>query len=145
MSCPRSPSAARALCACLAAVIAALLTMAGPARADHTDPGGMLSATPEEGTGPQQGLAFGAGQWTHVTQFPANPGSDLFFWRRGGATFASAGTLGQDLVQHVGQRIIRLADADGTVNPRWVADHGSAACSSADIRDGTLGLQHESR
>ncbi|HVM12418.1 MAG TPA: hypothetical protein VM638_08090 [Actinomycetota bacterium] len=119
--------------------IVALGLTATPAAGDHTDPRDPLSPT-SPGL-PGNGIVQGAGRWEHIRNFPPNPGSDLEFFRKGGDIYASTGTLGQGEAGHVGQRIIRLTH-NGAVNPTWVADHGSAACRTANPT-GTLGLQHD--
>jgi hypothetical protein len=122
-----------------------------PAAADHTTPPGPLSSNTETS---QAGLAFGIGgipavpnPFTHITNFPANPGSDMIMFRkRVGSTrelYASNGTLGGGDEQHVGQRIIRLTSNGGnTVDPTWIADHGSANCPGTGST-GNTGLQHD--
>jgi hypothetical protein len=123
----------------IVSVLAILGAFAFPAAADHTDPDTPLSPIQ---SAPQAGHATGAGTWEHVRHFPANPGSDLWFFEKNGATFASAGTLGQGEQAHVGQRIVQLLNADGQLDVQWVADHGSAACETRNP-GGTLGLQHD--
>lgn len=123
-------------------VLVALLvaSVAAPAAADHTDPRTPLASF--DGEMPAEGaLVRGAGTWEHIKNFPANPGTDLDFFRKGGDVYASSGTLGQGNEQHVGQRFIRLVK-DGKVAPEWVADHGSAACPTTNP-SGTTGLQHD--
>ena len=121
-----------------------------PAAADHTTPPGPLSANTET---TQVGTAYGANglpavpsPFTHITNFPANPGSDMILFRKQvGATrelYASNGTLGGGDEQHVGQRIIRLTSNGGnTVDPTWISDHGSANCAGGST--GNTGLQHD--
>jgi hypothetical protein len=116
-----------------------ILPLGAPALADHTDPSEPLAET----TGPPaDGLAEGVGTWTHLVNFPANPGTDLEFIRKGEAVYSSSGTLGQGDEQHVGQRILQLVDEKGKVAPEWLADHGSAHCTTGDPA-GTTGLQHD--
>jgi hypothetical protein len=122
-----------------------------PAAADHTTPPGPLSSNTET---TQAGLQFDANglpavpqPFTHITNFPANPGSDMILFRKTvGATrelYASNGTLGGGDEQHVGQRIIRLTSNGGnTVDPTWIADHGSANCPGTGST-GNTGLQHD--
>lgn len=109
--------------------------------ADHKAPPGPFSANTE--TSGHVGLTFGTGTWTHISNFPANPGSDFALFRRNRELYASSGTLGQGDVQHVGQRITQLTTNQGTVvNPTWIADHPSASCATSNP-SGTLGLQHD--
>ena len=124
------------------AVLAMLAVVLGavPAAADHTNPREPLSSTEDPGT--TELLTRGAGNWRHIRNFPPNPGTDVMtFWKRG-RLFASAGTLGQANGQHVGQRLIMLINKKDKVRPRWVADHGSANCPTANP-GGTTGLQHD--
>jgi hypothetical protein len=108
-----------------------------PAGADHTNPRTPLSPT---GSNPGVGaITRGAGTWTFIKNFQANPGTDLKFFGADGDIYASSGTLGGGNEGHVGQRIIRLTE-DGVVSPQWVADHGSAKCNPAT---GVTGLQHD--
>ncbi|HEX2031610.1 MAG TPA: hypothetical protein VHL78_09440, partial [Actinomycetota bacterium] len=124
-----------------------------PARADHTNPN-----TPQwltNGVAPGTGIARGAGTWTFLENFAANPGSDLKFFEKNGDLYSSSGTLGQGVTTaassapqpFIGQRILRLIDREvvngqvtETVDPTWVADHGSAKC---DINTAVTGLQHD--
>lgn len=123
-----------------ALVAGALVVGAGlPASADHTNPREPLSDTTNP---PAEGLPMGEGVWTHIKSFPPNPGTDLEFFQKGPITFSSSGTLGQANANHVGQRILRLVNRKGKVNPKWVADHGSANCPTANPQ-GTTGLQHD--
>lgn len=116
-----------------------LVAPAIPAAADHTKPREPLSEL--EGA-PTDGVPLGEGTWTHIMNFPPNPGTDLEFFKVGKLVYSSSGTLGQADNQHVGQRILRLINKKGKVAPRWVADHGSANCPTANPA-GTLGLQHD--
>jgi hypothetical protein len=121
---------------------AGLIASLGPvASADHLSPPGPFSPTTES---TQAGAPFGTGTWTHITNFPPNPGSDFALFRgRDREIYASSGTLGGGDEGHVGQRITRLTNNQGNVvNPTWVADHGSANCSGAG-NTGNLGLQHD--
>jgi hypothetical protein len=119
----------------------ALITfpLASTAWADHTNPRTPLS--PITSISPDPAITRGAGTWTFIKNFQANPGTDLRFFTRGNDIYASSGTLGQGLEAHVGQRIIRLT-VNGVVNPQWAADHGSAACLTENPA-GTTGLQHD--
>lgn len=127
----------------LALVAANLIAMGGPALADHTNPRVPLSPT-EPGEPGVPANVRGDGTWTFIRNFPANPGTDLEFFRRAGKTWSTSGTLGQADEDHVGQRILRLVKRDGSVAPRWSADHGSANCPTANP-GGTLGLQHDAQ
>ncbi len=121
-------------------IAGAALVAAPTASADHTnprEPQSSIMGPPAEG-----GVPAGEGEWTHIEHFPPNPGTDLEFFNKGRVTFASSGTLGQASVNHVGQRILRLINRKGKVKPKWVADHGSAHCPTANP-SGTLGLQHD--
>ena len=138
-----------AFCSLVTSLIALLLAMATPAEADHTNPRTPLA--PTAGT-PTTGIVRGAGTWRHVANFPggASPaltggGTDLEFFTPAGTTdlFGAFGTLGQDQVGSVGQRILQLTSG-GAVAPRWVADHGSAHCATSNP-SGTTGLQHDSQ
>ncbi|MDQ3986187.1 MAG: hypothetical protein M3280_06770 [Actinomycetota bacterium] len=116
-----------------------ILGLGLPAMADHTNPKEPLSNT----TGPPaEGIPLGEGEWTYIKGFPPNPGTDLRFFKKGPVTYASSGTLGQADEEHVGQRILRLVNRHGIVRPKWLADHGSANCPTANP-GGTLGLQHD--
>jgi hypothetical protein len=116
-----------------------VLPLASVALADHTNPRTPLS--PTSGIPPASAITRGAGTWTFIKNFQANPGTDLKFFTKGKDIYASSGTLGQGEEAHVGQRIIRLT-ANGVVNPQWVADHGSANCLTENPV-GTTGLQHD--
>jgi hypothetical protein len=124
-----------------------IASLTSPASADHTTPPGPLAANTETTqTGVQVPLEVPP-RWQHITNWPANPGSDLALFRRQvGATreiYASMGTLGGGDEQHVGQRIVRLTSNGGNVlDPTWVADHGSANCPGTGST-GNLGLQHD--
>jgi hypothetical protein len=120
-------------------LILMVLPLASVALADHTNPRTPLS--PTTGNPPLAAITRGAGTWTFIKNFQANPGTDLKFFTKGKDIYASAGTLGQADVNHVGQRIIRLT-VNGVVSPQWVADHGSAHCTTENPA-GTTGLQHD--
>ena len=131
-----------------ALTVLVLVPLAAPAAADHTNPRTPLS-TPIPGA-PPAGTPRGQGEWTFITNFKQNPGTDLRFFKRmvrlkSGKvrtdTYASAGTLGQAAAEHVGQRILRLLTG-GTLAPQWWADHGSAHCETNNP-GGTTGLQHD--
>lgn len=124
----------------LAGALALVLIIGTAAVADHTDPRTPLSATDDPGT--TELLTFGEGTWEFIQNFPPNPGTDLKLFRKNRKLYAATGTLGQADEQNVGQRIIRLVNAKGKVAPKWVADHGSANCATANP-SGTTGLQHD--
>jgi hypothetical protein len=120
-----------------------------PAAADHTNPRQPLA--PTEGVA-VTGIVRGEGVWRHVANVPglASPaltggGTDLEFFSppRSDDIYGAFGTLGQDDAGSVGQRILRLTTG-GQVTPEWVADHGSAHCTTTNP-SGTLGLQHDSQ
>jgi hypothetical protein len=110
------------------------------ALADHTNPRNKLASTEAAPSG--NPTVRGAGTWTHIKNFRANPGTDLEFFTNRGTTYMSSGTLGQANSEHVGQRIIQLLNKNGVVDVQWVADHGSANCPTANPQ-GTTGLQHD--
>src|SRR5919106_7057761 len=131
----RSVTAFSVLCIAAGTFIA----VGPPAGADHKAPPGPFSSTTET---TQAGVPFGTGTWTHITNFPANPGSDFALFRRNRELYASSGTLGQGDAQFVGQRITQLTTNQGTVvNPTWIADHASASCTLGST--GVTGLQHD--
>ncbi|HET6771241.1 MAG TPA: hypothetical protein VFH75_06355 [Actinomycetota bacterium] len=112
----------------------------GVVGADHKAPPGPHAANTE--TSGHVGQTFGTGTWTHISNFPANPGSDFALFRRNRELYASSGTLGQGDTQFVGQRITQLTTNQGTVvNPTWIADHASASCTLGST--GVTGLQHD--
>jgi hypothetical protein len=126
-----------------------LLAIAPAARADHTNPRTALA--PTAGT-TVPGIARGEGTWQHLANFPGlasealtGGGTDLEFFTPAGSSdvYGAFGTLGQDDAGSVGQRVLQLTQGGAAV-PRWVADHGSAHCSTSNPR-GTLGLQHDSQ
>jgi len=131
----------------LATVVA--LAQALPAAADHTNPRTPLAPTSGAAT---TGIVRGEGTWRHIANIPglasnalSGGGTDLEFFSPAGTSdiYGAFGTLGQDDAGSVGQRIAQLTRG-GTVAPRWVADHGSAHCSTTNP-SGTLGLQHDSQ
>ena len=130
-------------------VMSLLVALGGApsAWADHTNPRVPLAST--TGT-PTTGIVRGEGTWRHIANFPGGAsnaltggGTDLEFWTPYGTTdvFGAFGTLGQDNVGSIGQRILQLTSG-GTVAPRWVADHGSARC---EANASVTGLQHDSQ
>ena len=125
---------------------ALVLPLGGPASADHTDP--RTPIVPLQPAFPGQ-LAHteGEGSFEFIRNFPAplgaalsGSGSDHKYFRFGDELFVSTGNLGQGDVGNVGQRFFRLEDKNG-VDPQWVADHGSAACTIANTS--VTGLQHD--
>lgn len=124
----------------LAVVSATLVVLpAGSAGADHTHPRVPQAST--VGLPPLDIITRGQGTWDFIANFPANPGTDLkLFTVKGKDVYASSGTLGQADAEHVGQRIIRLIRG-GVVAPEWIADHGSAHCTTNNTS--VTGLQHD--
>jgi hypothetical protein len=141
----------RKLIASLMVLFSSLLLLASAgttAAAHHTNPRQPLA--PTNGT-PTEGIERGEGNWTHIDNFPGGAnnaltggGTDLEFFRPGGRgdVFGAFGTLGQDDVGSIGQRIIQLTQG-GRVLPRWVADHGSAHCTTENTS--VTGLQHDTQ
>ena len=126
-----------------------LLALAPAAAADHTNPRTPLA--PTNGT-TTTGLVRGEGTWQHIANFPGGAsnaltggGTDLELFTPAGTSdvYGAFGTLGQDDVGSIGQRILQLTSG-GSVAPRWVADHGSAHCATSNP-SGTTGLQHDSQ
>ena len=128
----------RGLAAAFALAVTALAAM--PAAADHTDPNSPL--VPIVDLGPEA-TTFGEGTWEHIKSFGGTTGTDVKFFHRNGQIFAAGGQLGQAEPAIVGQRLLKLTDPDGTVNPEWVADHGSAYCGDISNVRSTTGLQHD--
>ena len=126
----------------LAALFVATVTaLAGaPASADHTDPNEPL--VPIVDLGPEA-RSTGEGTWEHIKNFGGTTGTDVKFFEVGEQIYVSGGQLGQAEPLIVGQRILKLTDPDGTVNPEFVADHGSAYCGDVTNVSGTTGLQHD--
>lgn len=134
--------------AILFAAVFVLASVGAPASAHHTDPHTPLA--PVNGT-TAEGIERGDGDWTHLANFPGGAsnalsggGTDLEFFSPAGSSdiFGAFGTLGQDEVGSIGQRIIQLTH-DGQVQPTWVADHGSAHCQIDNTS--VTGLQHDSQ
>jgi hypothetical protein len=132
-----------------AALVSVVLVFAPSAAADHTNPRTPLAPT---AGATETGLVRGEGTWRHIANFRGGAsnaltggGTDLEFFTPAGTSdlYGAFGTLGQDDIGSVGQRILQLT-REGAVAPRWVADHGSAHCSTANP-SGTLGLQHDSQ
>ena len=126
-----------------------LLASIAPAAAHHRNP--REPVTPIEDPGTTELLTEGEGRWRHIRNFPPNPGTDIKFFRKKGRLFAVSGSLGQGDMSDfgftgvaVGQRIIRLINKKGNIRPRWVADHGSAACEpTPGTASSTTSLQHD--
>jgi hypothetical protein len=125
-----------------------VVSVGPPAAAHHTDPNTPLA--PINGS-TSDGIERGAGDWTHLENFPGGAnnalsggGTDLEFFRPADSddVFGAFGTLGQDDVGSIGQRIIRLTQG-GRVLPAWRADHGSAHCTTDNTS--VTGLQHDSQ
>lgn len=136
---PARLTAAAFTCALLAA-------FAPPAGADHTDPTTQLS--PITGLGGESLPPEGEGTWEHIANFGGGgpvTGTDLEFFHRDGVMYAAGGQLGQAPEVSVGQRILKLVTADGTVDPEWVADHGSGSCDDVSNFSATTGLQHDTQ
>ncbi|HEX8002541.1 MAG TPA: hypothetical protein VF519_07585 [Mycobacteriales bacterium] len=134
------PRHVRTAAAALACTL--LAVSAPPAGADHTNPGEQLAPITELGP---TGLPGGAGTWEHVASFGGTTGTDFEFFHHDGALYASGGQLGQAEGVSVGQRILKLVDADGQVKPEWVADHGSASCGDVSNVSATTSLQHDAQ
>jgi hypothetical protein len=130
-------------------LVTVLLVLAPSAAADHTNPRTPLA--PVNGA-TETGLVRGEGTWRHLARFPGGAsnaltggGTDLEFFTPEGSKdlYGAFGTLGQDDLGSIGQRILQLT-RKGAVTPRWVADHGSAHCTTSNP-SGTTGLQHDSQ
>jgi putative cell wall-binding protein len=111
------------------------------ASADHPAIGG-ATFTPGATTGVNAGGAEGIeADWDLLGSFfTGNPHSDLDFFSQDGATYATVGTLAAG-ANGGGQTIVKLMDADGTVDPEFVASFPSASCIT-DPASAT-GLQHD--
>jgi hypothetical protein len=125
------------------------LVLAAPAIADHTNPRTPLA--PPRPDNPSSGIPRGEGTWEHIKNFPGGAnngltggGTDLEFFSPAGSSdiYGAFGTLGQDDAGSIGQRIIRLTRGSA-VEPAWVADHGSAHCTTQNTS--VTGLQHDSQ
>src|SRR5687767_9348045 len=100
-----------------------LVALASPAAADHTDPRTPLA--PTQGS-TATGIVRGEGTWQHIANFPGRAsnaltggGTDLEFFVPPGTSdvYGAFGTLGQDNVGSIGQRILRLTSG-GAVAPQ---------------------------
>jgi hypothetical protein len=116
-----------------------VLGYAGPAAADHTDPRTAIAST--ESPPAPEGITSGEGTWEYLFGLPPNPGTDLEIFTLQRRLYMSSGTLGGAPEQHVGQRFVRLLNRNGDVAPKWVADHGSGACTTN--ASAATGLQHD--
>ena len=121
------------------ALMVVVLGLMGPAAADHTEPREPIAST--ESPPAPEGATSGEGTWEYLFGLPPNPGTDLEIFKLKKRLFMSAGTLGGAPEQHVGQRFVRLLLEGGKVAPKWIADHGSAAC--ATNASAATGLQHD--
>ncbi len=128
----------------LIGAITALVLLGGSpqALADHTDPTGALTPVlPQAAVG---ALEEGEGTWGFVGNVGPMQGTDLETFTKGGITYVAGGSLGQGPAPApiIGQRIVALTDATGTVvPPTVVADHGSAQCTAP--ASGVTALQHD--
>jgi hypothetical protein len=125
----------------LAALAAALVLPSAVALAhelfDHASPS--LAPRPGPTTSGFQSGGDGA-KWEFVTSITTgNPHSDIDFFRSGGNTFLSAGTLGV-APNGGGQTIIQLTNGD-KVEPKFVSQANTASCVSNEAA--ALGLQHD--
>lgn len=123
----------------LASVVVGLLVASGPAAADHTNPREPLS--PVEAKPAPQAVTEGEGEWEYLFGLAPNPGTDLEIFKLKRRLFMSSGTLGGGPQGHVGQRLTQLLNKKKKVRPKWVADHGSAACTTNESV--ATGLQHD--
>jgi hypothetical protein len=130
------------------AAASAVFVLATPAVADHTNPRTPLAPTVGTTDG---GIVRGEGTWRHIANIHGGAsnaltggGTDLEFFTPPGTSdiYGAFGTLGQDDAGSVGQRIVQLTQK-GAVAPRWVADHGSAHCTTQNTS--VTGLQHDSQ
>src|SRR5688500_18360471 len=131
-----------------ASLVSVVLMLAPSAAADHTNPRSPLAPT---NGATATGLVRGEGTWRHIANFPGGAsnaltggGTDLEFFTPAGTSdlYGAFGTLGQDDVGSIGQRVIQLTSG-GAVAPKWVADHGSAHCTTNNTS--VTGLQHDSQ
>jgi hypothetical protein len=80
-------------------------------------------------------------KWEFLGTFPTgNPHTDIDFFQRGGATYASLGTLGIG-PNAGGQTIFQLTDAKGAFDPHYVTGVPTASCVSNPAN--ATGLQHD--
>ncbi|CAN5379919.1 hypothetical protein BH23ACT9_BH23ACT9_33810 [soil metagenome] len=110
----------------------------GAALADHPSFGN-ATFTPGATTGVNAG-GEGA-EWDLLGSFfTGNPQSDLDFFTQNAMTYASVGTLAAG-ANGGGQTIVRLTDAEGNVDPEFVASFPSAQCITDPLS--ATGLQHD--
>jgi hypothetical protein len=103
---------------------------------DHAAPS--LAPQPSPVTQAQSGPA--TAKWEFVRSITTgNPHTDLDFFRRGGETFLSAGTLGV-APNGGGQTIVQLTNGD-RIDPRVVSQAPTASCIANEAA--ALGLQHD--
>ena len=129
----------RSRTATAAAAIAAVFAVPAAAHdLDHPVPS-FSQQTPPSLTA-QSGGVEGV-KWEFLGTFPTgNPHTDIDFFQRGGATYASLGTLGIG-PNAGGQTIFQLTDAKGAYSPRYVTGVPTASCVSNPAN--ALGLQHD--
>jgi hypothetical protein len=118
---------------------AALLCVPAVALAhlDHAPPNFSEQAPPS--------MAFQSGgpgaKWEFLGTFPTgNPHTDIDFFQRGGATYASLGTLGIG-PNAGGQTLFQLTNAKGAFDPHYVTGVPTASCVSSPAN--ATGLQHD--
>jgi hypothetical protein len=121
----------------LAAGVAGLPAVAGAHELfDHAPP----SAPPPPVAVKQAQYGGPGAKWEFVDSIvTGNPHSDLDFFRRGGETFLSAGTLGV-APNGGGQTIVQLTDGD-RIDPQMVSQAPTASCVANEAA--ALGLQHD--
>jgi hypothetical protein len=121
----------------VAAGLAALPAVAGAHELfDHAAP--TLAPQPSPVTQAQSGPS--TAKWEFVRSITTgNPHTDLDFFRSGGETYLSAGTLGV-APNGGGQTIVQLTDGD-RIDPRVVSQAPTASCIANEAA--ALGLQHD--
>ncbi|HEX8648998.1 MAG TPA: hypothetical protein VF715_19050 [Thermoleophilaceae bacterium] len=129
----------RSRIAAAAAAIAAVFAMPAAAHElDHPVPSFSPQAPPS--------LTYQSGgiegiKWEFLGTFPTgNPHTDIDFFQRGGATYASLGTLGVG-PNAGGQTIFQLTDSKGAYDPHYVTGVPTASCVSNPAN--ATGLQHD--
>ena len=126
---------------CLVLVGLALFgALSAPAAADHTDPSDPIVPIVDLG---DEARTTGAGTWEHLGNFGGTTGTDLKFFHRNGEMYVAGGQIGQAQPLIVGQRMLRLIDAEGNVDPQFVADHGASYCGDVSNIRSTTGIQHD--
>ena len=123
----------------IAAIVAIVLAVPAAALAhlDHPVPSFSRPTPPS--------LTFQSGgegaKWEFLGTFPTgNPHTDIDFFQRGGATYASLGTLGIG-PNAGGQSIFQLTDAKGAFDPHYLTGIPTASCVSSPAN--ATGLQHD--